>query len=103
MNADVIQIAMKGMTFLGVAFAAALVSTRHTSVRALLRDASLGILGVALMLGNARLGAGVLGLLADAAYLGLCAATLTRHVRATRRARLAVAAVAAPAPGAPSR
>lgn len=84
MDASTIEIVMKGMTFLGVALAAALVASRHASTRALVRDAALGALGVLLMFGNARLGAGAIGLAVDATYLGVCAVALTRHARAMR-------------------
>lgn len=100
-----VELAMKVMTFMGVALAAALVSARHASLRALLRDAALGAMGVALMLGNARLRAGALGLAVDAAYLGICSAALTQHVRSARRARRSASleASATTAPGTPAR
>lgn len=83
-----VEAAMKGMTFAGVILAALLLTRAGPSWS---RRVAMGLAlaGVALMVVNAILGAGALGLGVDALYLGLALATATLRARAMRHAPLA--------------
>lgn len=81
MVVDIIEIAMKSLTFLGVLVSALVLMSGHGARRPFL----LGLAGVALMMANAWTGAW--GLLLDMGYLGAAGWHAWKTLAATRAPR----------------